>query len=55
MLGSYVCRFMVGSVFIGHADIEAESEVMQVGGGTLDVIPEESGPGPNQSMTHTRT
>ena len=43
MLGSYVCRFMVGSVFIGHADIEAESEVMQGWVvGTLDVIPEES-------------
>merc|ERR1740139_528171 len=28
MLGSYVCRFMLGSVFIGHADIEAQSEVM---------------------------
>ena len=48
MLGSYVCRFMVGSVFIGHADIEAESEVMQGWVvGTLDVIPEESCPDPN--------
>ena len=50
MLGSYVCRFMVGSVFIGHADIEAESEVMQGWVvGTLDVIPEERCPGPNRN------
>ena len=42
----YICIYIyLGSVFIGHADIEAQAEVMQGWVvGTLDTIPEESTP-----------
>ena len=42
MLGSHVCRYMVGEIFIGKDTVAAQSEVMQDWVvGTLDAIPEQ--------------